>query len=104
LVWPQTTIFPISVSQEAWNTGLSHKHPTKNIFSQAPVAHTCNPRFSKSRNQEDWGSKPAQANSSQDPVSKKPNTKRAGGVAQGVGPEFKPSTTKNKKSLICLYF
>jgi hypothetical protein len=25
-------------------------------------------------------------------------------VAQGVGPEFKPSTTKNKKSLICLYF
>jgi hypothetical protein len=23
--------------------------------------------------------------------------KRAGGVAQGVGPEFKPSTTKKKK-------
>jgi hypothetical protein len=29
-------------------------------------------------------------NSSQDPISKILHTKRAGGVAQGVGPEFKP--------------
>jgi hypothetical protein len=28
---------------------------------------------------------------------KKPSQKRAGGVAQDVGPEFKPSTTKKKK-------
>jgi hypothetical protein len=34
--------------------------------------------------------KPAQANSLQDPILKISNTKRAGGVAQGVGPEFKP--------------
>jgi hypothetical protein len=37
------------------------------------------------------------ANSLQDPISKKPNTKRAGGVAQGLDPELKPSTTKKKK-------
>jgi hypothetical protein len=31
-----------------------------------------------------------QANSSQDPISKKSLHKKAGGVVQGVGPEFKP--------------
>jgi hypothetical protein len=35
--------------------------------------------------------------SSQDPISKIPNTKRAGGVAQGVGPEFKLRYSKKKK-------
>jgi hypothetical protein len=30
---------------------------------------------------------------------KKPSQKRAGGVAQGVGPEFKPQFCKKKKSL-----
>jgi hypothetical protein len=51
------------------------------------------------RGQEDRSSKPAWANSSWDPILKQPITKqkRAGGVAQGVGPEFKPSTTKKKK-------
>jgi hypothetical protein len=29
---------------------------------------------------------------------KKKSQKRAGGVAQGVGPEFKPSTTKNNNN------
>jgi hypothetical protein len=46
--------------------------------------------------QEYQGSKPAWANSSQDPISKIPNTKRASGVAQGVGPEFKLWYHKNK--------
>jgi hypothetical protein len=40
----------------------------------------------------------AQANSSQDPISKKPFTKKTGGVAQGVGPEFKSQYCKQKKS------
>jgi hypothetical protein len=39
----------------------------------------------------------AQANGSQDPVSKIPVTKRAGRVAQGEGPEFKPQYHKKKK-------
>jgi hypothetical protein len=54
------------------------------------VADTCNPSFSGDRDQEEHGSKTARANSSRDPILKIPNTKRAGGVAQSVGPEFKP--------------
>jgi hypothetical protein len=48
------------------------------------VAHTCNPSYSGGRDQEDHDSKPAQANSSQDPISKNPSQKRADGVAQIV--------------------
>jgi hypothetical protein len=39
--------------------------------SQVPVAHTCNPSYSGGRDKEDCGSKPAWANSSQDPILKK---------------------------------
>jgi hypothetical protein len=38
------------------------------------VAHTYNPNYLGGRDQEDCGSKPAQANSSQDPILKKPIT------------------------------
>jgi hypothetical protein len=37
-------------------------------------AHTCNPSYSKVRDQENCDSKPAEANNSQDPISKIPNT------------------------------
>jgi hypothetical protein len=61
------------------------------------VAHTCNPSYSGGRDQEDHGSKPAQAKSSQDLLKKKTFTKkRVCGVAQGVGPEFKPQYCKKK--------
>jgi hypothetical protein len=40
-----------------------------------PVIHTCIPSYSGGRDQEDHGLKPAQANSSWDSTSKKPNTK-----------------------------
>jgi hypothetical protein len=33
-----------------------------------------------------------------DPISKNPSQKRAGGVAQSVGPEFKPQYHKNKQT------
>jgi hypothetical protein len=58
----------------------------------AVVAHTYNPSFSGGRDQEDCGSKAAGVNSSKDSILKKPTTnkKGAGGMAQGVGPEFKP--------------
>jgi hypothetical protein len=59
--------------------------------------------YSGGRDQEDHGSKPAQANSSRYPISKKAHhKKRVGRVAQGVGPEFKSQyhthtkRTKNK--------
>jgi hypothetical protein len=61
------------------------------------LAHDCNPSYSGGRDQEDCGSKPAGANSLGDPISKIPNTKRSGGVAQGVGPEFKPWYHKKKR-------
>jgi hypothetical protein len=61
------------------------------------VSHACNPSYSGGRDQEGCGSKSAQANSSQDPILKKTNTKRAGGVVQGEGPEFKPRYRKKKK-------
>jgi hypothetical protein len=61
------------------------------------MAHACNPSYSGGRSQEDHGLKPAQVNSSRDPISKIPITKRAGGVAQGEGPEFKPQYQKKKK-------
>jgi hypothetical protein len=41
--------------------------------------------------------KPAWANSSRDSVSKILNTKRAGAVAQGEDPEFKPQYHKKKR-------
>jgi hypothetical protein len=48
----------------------------KNILrSQVPVVHTCNPSYSGGRDQEDGSSKPAQANSSGNPISKNPITK-----------------------------
>jgi hypothetical protein len=58
------------------------------------VAHTCNPSCSEGRDQEDCGSKPAQANNSQDPILKKPTTERAARVAESEGPEFKPQYTR----------
>jgi hypothetical protein len=62
------------------------------------VAYICNLSYSGSRVQEDQGSKPAQANSSQDPILKKPFTKkRAGGVAQGIALSSSPSTKKKEK-------
>jgi hypothetical protein len=40
------------------------------------VAHTCNPSYSGGRDQEDGGLKPARANSSRDPMLKKPITEK----------------------------
>jgi hypothetical protein len=61
----------------------------KRKLSQVLVAHACNPSYSAGRDQEDHSSKPAWTNSSRDPISKNPSQKRAAGVVQGVGPEFK---------------
>jgi hypothetical protein len=40
------------------------------------VAHASNPSYSGGRDQEDHGLKPSQPNSSQDPILKKPITKK----------------------------
>jgi hypothetical protein len=64
------------------------------------MAHACHPSYSGGRDQEDHGSKPALAYSSQDLISKKPSQKRFGGVAQGIGPEFKSQYCKKN---VCVY-
>jgi hypothetical protein len=63
---------------------------------QAPVAHACNPSYSGGRDQEDPGLKPAGANSSARPYQTL-HKNRAGGVAKGEGPEFKPQSVLEKK-------
>jgi hypothetical protein len=66
------------------------------MWDRVPVAHVYNPSHSGDRDQEDHSSKPAWANSSRDPILEK---EKVGGVAQGVGSEFKPQYCKkvNKK-------
>jgi hypothetical protein len=69
-------------------------------MSQVLAAHTCNSSYSGGRDQEDQCSKPVWENNSRDPrpyLEKKQSQERAGGVAQGVGPEFKPQYCKKKK-------
>jgi hypothetical protein len=84
---------------------------TKKV-SRVPVAHAYNTSYLGGRDQEDCGSKPAQANSSRDPISKKKkktktnhktkrkkkSQKRTGRVAQGVGSEFKPQYCQKNKN------
>jgi hypothetical protein len=66
----------------------------------APVFHTYNPAYSEGRDQEDRGSKPEWANSAARPYFEKTlHKERAGGVAQGVGPEFKPQYCQKKNSI-----
>jgi hypothetical protein len=62
---------------------------------QEQVTHTCNLSYSGDRDHEDCGSKPALANSSQEPISKSQK-----GLAEWLkmkGPEFKPQYLKKKK-------
>jgi ribosomal protein S21 len=66
--------------------------------SEALVAHTWNPSYSGGTDQEGWGSKPAQANSSARPHLKKPFTKT--GLVEQLKVKAlssSPSTTKKKK-------
>jgi hypothetical protein len=65
------------------------------------MAHACNPGYSGGRDQEDYSSKPAQANSSRDPISKKICHKR--GLVEWLKVKALGSntrTTKNKKKVV----
>jgi hypothetical protein len=50
--------------------------PTKPTLCQVLVADSCSPSYSAGRDQEDHSSKPAQANSLQDPISEETHHKR----------------------------
>jgi hypothetical protein len=62
------------------------------------VAQAGNVSYSGDRDQEDRGLKPAQTNSGKTHLGKNPSQKRAGGVAEGVGPEFKPQCQTKEKT------
>jgi hypothetical protein len=63
--------FPLACVKYTPNSVCPNKTELKNpFFSQALVAHAYNSRYSGVGDQEDKGSKPVQANSSQDPISK----------------------------------
>jgi hypothetical protein len=64
------------------------------------VVRAYNPTYSGGRGQKDCGSKPTQANSFREPILKKPITKRVGGVAQDIDPEFKPQYFKKQNTSI----
>jgi hypothetical protein len=66
------------------------KVKTKWLIARSSRPNACDPSYSGGRDQKDFSSKPAQANRPWHPISKHPSEKRAGGVAQGIGPEFKP--------------
>jgi hypothetical protein len=62
------------------------------------VAHTCNPSYSGSRDQEDQGLKPALDKQSTRPYLEETlHKKKDGRMAQGVGPEYKPQYSLKKK-------
>jgi hypothetical protein len=62
------------------------------------VSHTCNSSYSGGKDQEDRGLKPAQANSSQDPIKKKKKiSKKSWWVAQGVDHEFKSQYQQGRR-------
>jgi hypothetical protein len=54
------------------------------LYSWALVAHTCNPSYLGSWDQENCTSRPAQANSLQDSIFKRTRAKWTGGVTQAV--------------------
>jgi hypothetical protein len=65
---------------------------------QEKVRHFCNPSYSGGRDQDDCGLKLAPSKQFIKTLSQKnPSQKGAGGVAQNVGPEFKPQHHKKKK-------
>jgi hypothetical protein len=66
----------------------------REVEGQMSVAH---PSYLGGRNQEDQCSKPAQQKGHEILSQKNPSPKRAGGVAQGEGSEFKSQYCKKKK-------
>jgi hypothetical protein len=69
-----------------------------NKLSLALMVHTCNPRYSGGRDQEDCSWKPTVGKQFARPYLKKTLHKRIGRVAQGEDPKFKPQYCKKKKN------
>jgi hypothetical protein len=64
------------MAQTMYKCKNDKKRKKERMKAARPVTHSCNPSYSGSRDQVDLGSKPAQANSSRDPISKYPFTNK----------------------------
>jgi hypothetical protein len=61
------------------------------------VVHVCNPSYRRQKSGGSWF-KTSPGKIVQETLSQKnPSQKKAGGLTQGVGPEFKPQYRKKKK-------
>jgi hypothetical protein len=73
-------VFKMGRSHNEWlctdSLCSQHHYAIKSSWGWALVAHACNPSYSGGSDQEDLSAKSAWANSSQDPILKKPNTKK----------------------------
>jgi hypothetical protein len=82
---------------QCWNLSLAF---WSRVDHQAPVAHACNPSYWNGRDQENLGSRPAQADSLWDPISKMPD--RVTQVVESLPSKHEalssnPTTAKKKK-------
>jgi hypothetical protein len=94
----------INCQRNSLKENLKNFPAQKTVSSQVLVAHSYNPSYSGGRNQKDHSLKSDGANSLYDPISRKrPSQKRAGKVAQGVGPEFKHQYHTKKGSSFTKY-
>jgi hypothetical protein len=63
------------ITQKEQNNNSRNRYE-EDIDGWVPVADACNSSYSGGRKQEDRGSKPVRANSSQEPISKTPSQKK----------------------------
>jgi hypothetical protein len=88
-LWVETTILTLIINTN--NNDKLINIETKKL-SQAPVTHACIPSYSTHRDQEDWSGELSESGQIVCETLSQKNflQKRAGGVAKGVDPEFKP--------------
>jgi hypothetical protein len=104
--WKYFVFYFMIVARGWWGWGDGEKGCVNNFLKSnvffmgwVPVAHACNPSYSWGRAQDGYGSRPAQANSSQELILKISNIKRSYGGAQVV--EHLPSKHEVLSSNSC---
>jgi hypothetical protein len=72
----------LKARSKRWTATPKQTWSYTHLYIKCAVVLACNSAYSGGRYQEDRGSKPAQANKSQDPISKLPKRRNVAGVAQ----------------------
>jgi hypothetical protein len=95
--WLPSCPLPLWERELSWHRPAPGNEAKRHWRSWVPVAHTCTRYYSGGRDQEDHGSSQPREVVHETLSWKILNKNRAGGVAQGEGPEFKPLYHKKKK-------